>query len=409
MMSSAWVCVSQSAGTHSDIAAVEQSTGPFAGLVVNTHGEMLAPMVTRDASGKPMKFVGAAWFDNKGSSVFIDVDTRGLPTRAFIGGYVLMYSNWDLTAETVDIAKVYVPGQHIEIFRGVKIPGASKLGAGSGTTTPLDAPTCFPACDTSAKNWGELIKLASLGIEVGVCGAEAAESFGIAAVPCAGALISTATTVTGDEKWVEDQEGAIYGLKAAGCGQDLAKGKVADCIATAIELFGEFLASYEKESTDAKGTLDIATTALGNPSQTGVVQQGTGLPMCSNDYVCSPGAYMPCYPDGVKQCDSNCQWGACPHFEPGCGTPPGGCQTGQIAAEFGDGCCTSTGGCTAGGEIFACNNLCNGWYEYAGTLYGPCSSGYDGHGGGSANPGFSACVDAAASAAVMACDPPPPP
>jgi hypothetical protein len=347
---------------------------------------MLLPIVVRgDASGKATGILGVQWVGATGANAVVFVDNRGLPTKAVIGDFILLYSNWNTTAERVDIAKIYAPGSYVEVFKGVSATASvalatlathslaqrssSLLRIESGSLT-LQA-TCFPGCDSVQKNVAELLKIGGLAIEVGLCGAGAAVSLGAALLPCTGAIVGTAAMTVGDEKWLQDDESLYWGLKAAGCGAGLENPLEGwwPCASAALDFAGEVFGVESKVDQNNAPLESIAMTALGSLSgPSGVVSPGSGLPACPSSYECTPGAYMPCYPNGVKECSADCAWGVCStggsalcggttQCGPGsyCNAigecvqqPPGGC-----AALCGTTCCSPTQACEQGSCVNA--------------------------------------------------------
>ena len=68
------------------------------------------------------------------------------------------------------------------------------------------------------------------------------------------------------------------------------------------------------------------------------------------------------------------------------------CSAIGTTATLRTGCCALTPGCSNGGSYGNCSDGCgNGWYEFGGQVYGPCSA------------GDSSCLQQAAMAVVNAC------
>lgn len=328
-----------------EIAGVRRDSGDFGGLMVDKDGEMLAVTVDRDAQGNATRVNGAV-YTNASVSIAVFLGPDGLPTKTVIGDFVLLFANWNLVAKTVDVAKIYADTGYIEIVRRVPID-ASELASDSTSTASqsssslhLDS-TCFPKCDSVKKNIAETFKISAFILSAAACGEATAMSLGAMAIPCAGALVHAATLLAGDEAWVDDGEQAGLVLGAIGC----TEGNPLECVSTAYGFVGAFLGTAK--SLGSNGDLTTASGALANPSVgSGIVQQGGGPPACSSSYECNPYAYMPCYPDGTKQCSASCTWGACPSpSSGGCAvTPNCGKGTHQVGCE-----CVSNGGGGGGG------------------------------------------------------------
>jgi uncharacterized membrane protein YgcG len=367
---------SSGAGTSTPnlpFAAVSQSSGPFGALMVNDNHETLLPMVSRDASGNATGITGALWTSAAGS-VAVFVDDNGLPKQTVMGDVILLFSNWNTTANTVDIAAVYAPNSYVVVVKGVRV---DTMGVSLNTLSfrpSFEAPrssslslqsTCFPACGSNTENLAVLLKVAGLAIEIGACGAATAA---IAAapvtallvaelvVPCTGAIINTVTVVTGSEEWLGNAKNVDFILSLADCTLPAPGG----CIGAALDFGSKVTDLVAKLLSDDGAQISTGKAFLTNPAQaTGVGQQGSGPPMCPMAYECTPGKYMPCYPDGVKQCSAGCLWSSCPSSTTSgnssgsstgssggsSGTSSGGGSSGSGSSSGNSGACTSNTEC----------------------------------------------------------------
>ncbi len=304
------------------LAAVSQTDGSFGSLMVSKDGEILTPVVDRDGTGSITRITGVVYTSRQGASVTVYLGADGRPAQAVMGGYVLVFSGWNASAGTVDIAKVFTPTGRIDILRGVpsqaaKDPtgGVSIQSIGSMGGDGLHAlALCFPACDTTQKNLAEGLKLAAFAFTTGACVAGSASSLGAMVVPCTGALIEGATMLVGDESWLGQREGAGRMLSGIGCSH----GDAVECIALAMNLASTVLAASDATRNDNAPLLSMANVFLSDPKQGSGTAKDGATPACSA-FECNPNAYMPCYPNGTKQCSSACTWGACGS------TPSGGC------------------------------------------------------------------------------------
>jgi len=151
--------------------------------MVSDQGETFMPMVSRDGSDKVTGITGAVWSDASGASATVYFDpTTGLPTEAVLGNNIYLMTNWNLTAQTVDIA--VISGSYINVFKGVALSGSATAGADLTALTAALTPSvsvaesdgiaksgfCFPGCDSDAKNLAQLVKVAGLGFSVSACG-----------------------------------------------------------------------------------------------------------------------------------------------------------------------------------------------------------------------------------------------
>lgn len=354
--------------TASDVAAVLQSTGPFGAFMVDKNGEMLLPLVDRDASGNATKITGALYTNNvSGTSAVVYLGDDGMPTKTVMGDYILLFSNWSADGKTVDIAKIYTPTNYIEVFKGVSVNASSAAFQSVSVATKVASnrnsistkATCFPVCDTNTKNLAELLKIAGLGISLGTCGIATTVSLGAMALPCIGVIVSTASLVVGNETWLGNLESTERILGTVDVFQCALLPVLLDpvpCYSVALDLSSRTLNLLDKTLDENSGLVTTANIFLSDPSQpSGVVQQGGGLPSCPDDtYECTPGgamSYLPCYPDGVRQCGASCTWGPCVGV---CGD--GICDT-SIAGENSTNCpsdCHTVCGdsvCAAGEEI----------------------------------------------------------
>ena len=84
---------------------------------------------------------------------------------------------------------------------------------------------------------------------------------------------------------------------------------------------------------------------------------------------------------------------ACSATNGACGQPLGGCSSGETPARLQSGCCEVSACGSGSASDSVCADSCgNGWFEFEGKEYGPCPSGND------------ACLTAAATGVVSACD-----
>jgi len=302
--------------TTSNVGAVLQTTGPFGALMVGKGGEMLLPIVDRDASGNATKVTGALYMNNDtGTSAVVYLGDDGKPTKTVMGDYILLFSNWSANGTTVDIAKIYTPTNYIEVFKGVSVnANIAAKEAKRKVSSDIAQMTCLPKCGNDTKTLAELVKVAGLGISLGLCVPATTLSLGAMAIPCAGLVVSTASFVMGDEAWL-----GIQGMEAGFLAMDTAQcigANVASCVSTFLGVGSQILDIYGKELVNNSNLVNTASLFVSDPNQhSGVVQQGGGLPSVpSGEYECTPGGamhYVPCLLAGVRECQNDYTWGPC--------------------------------------------------------------------------------------------------
>lgn len=290
------------------VAAITQDSGRFGAMMASSEGELLLPIVSRDPLGAPTAVTGVLWMKAEEARIAVMVDAEGLPTHAVMGDLIVLFSDWNRAAGTVDLAAIFGFTQYIEVFRDVPVPGLKAGGAVSGVLT--SAMTCFPTCETGLKNLSEMLKIGGTAFAIGGCIAATVGTWGAMALPCAGALVGAATLVLPDDLWLEDTENvgrALALTDALKC----TRGALGECISFFNTVATEAMDQVDSTLLVQKPTMDIAWAALEEPSEPEGVIQGTA-PTCPKDYECTPGAYLPCYPEGTKQCGQDCRWGDCP-------------------------------------------------------------------------------------------------
>lgn len=290
------------------VAAVTNDSGRFGAIMASSDGDLMLPLVLRGTFGEPIAAVGALWMKAEGTRIAVLVDAEGLPTHAVMGDLIVLFSNWDHAAGTVDLAAIFGFTQYVEVFRDVPVPGLKGGATASGVVT--SAMTCFPACDSDLRNLSELLKIGGTAFAIGGCIAATVGTWGAMALPCAGALVSAATLVMPDDLWLEDTENlgrALALTDALKC----TRGALGECVSFFNTVATEVMDQVDSTLLVQKPTIDIAWAALEEPTEPEGVIQGTA-PTCPKDYECTPGAYLPCYPEGTKQCREDCRWGDCP-------------------------------------------------------------------------------------------------
>ena len=304
---------------ESTVVAVSQKSGPFGAIMVSKDGEMLLPIVDRDASGKLTKITGALYVNNvTGERVFVYLDINGRPTKTVIGDYILLYSNWSASGKTVDIVKIYTPTNYIEIFKGVSINAESAKAIFKGPSI-INKASCFPGlCATETEDLAALLRIAALGINIGVCGTATVATFGIGTIfACSSLIVTTANLVMGDEKWLGNNplfESILFGGDVFACLRIPPDPPA--CVTAYLETSAAFVDLSNAFVHENSENITAAEISFSNPNQlSGVVQQGGGLPSVpSGQYQCTPGGamhYVPCLYQGVRECQSNYKYGPC--------------------------------------------------------------------------------------------------
>lgn len=338
--------------TTPSVAAVTKGVGAFGALMVNDQGEALMPLVSRSSSGTITGITGALWSDSSGGSLTVYLGSDGLPTKTVLGDFILLFTDWDTTALTVNVAVIYSPTNFIQVFKGVTV---DPQGLGSDVAAPFKAistgkATCFPACESDTANLAALIKLAGLAVSVGGCGVGIAVSWGALALPCAGVIVSTATLVVGDEIWLghlEKTSNVLTAIEAFKCTLGDAEG----CVGAALEVGGSMVAATDTTLSDNSTHVTNANIFLQDPnsgSLSGDVVSGTTPTGCvlSSSYECTEGSFLPCFTGGTKTCGSDCKWGSCPASSSGDVSTFDGTYTGGYSGS----CTTSVGSAPVSGD-----------------------------------------------------------
>jgi len=342
-----------STSNNSSVGAMMLSSGPFGAIMVGKGGEVLLPIVERDASGNPVKVTGALYMNGEiGNNLLVYFDNDGRPAKAFMGDFIILYSNWSADNKTVDIAIIYTPTDYIEIMRGVKVNTNSTMKSSSAflqnfsqlTTnlsndTSRQLATCFPVCDTYIKTLSEMLKIAGLGVSLGSCLGPALFSAGTLTpliIPCTGFVVSTATFLMGNEAWL-----GLQGLEAgfsANDGFECLGGNIWSCVSNILYVGSELLDKYDEVSNKEK-SYDImaAYKALYAGNSSGILQLGNGTPpVLPPKYECIPGGSMhwePCLLGGARKCQPDYTYGPCM------------CNNGTTLCEYcGDGRCNKLQG-----------------------------------------------------------------
>lgn len=344
------------ASTVPAIAGVSQSSGAFSGIIVTKGGEVLAPMVARDASGAPTRLTGLVYASPDGLGITVHLGADGLPTDLVVGDYILLFHGWDTAKGTVDLAKIYAPTSRIEIFRGVKDAAITDLASGIAPASGdvALASTCWPRCDSAKKNLAMTFEIAALALSASACAVATSASFEALLLPCTGALFHAASVLGGDEPWLEDAENAGLVLAGIGC----LEANILDCTAGAYAFIGNVMSNADKERQTYPQIFTDGNTMLADPKQGSGLARNGAAPLCTGQYECSPGSYMPCYPDGTRTCGTSCAWGACPVSSGGCpgvvdcasGTHQVGCDC-VPNSTGGGGTCSNGEPCTGSGHV----------------------------------------------------------
>jgi hypothetical protein len=339
-----------------ELAAVPVDSGRFGAMVVSSEGEQLLPVVARDPLGTVTALTGAVWMDGKGASAVVDLDpATGLPTRTVMGDYIVLFSHWSADRTTADMARIYGPTGYAEVYRGVRLDAGIAAEAGRLTA----AATCLPDCPSKERTTAELIKLAGLGLSIGTCAVATGISWGAALLPCSGVVVSSAKMLTGDESWLNAPlERAGKFLKGVDILQCLAADPGA-CVSLALD---QASGEYEKKAAVEEryqALVKEADDRLMMPGMPAGLVSGSP-PVCDDAYECTPGNYLPCYPEGTKQCKEDCHWGDCPKPTPA----PSGmtqCSGAQPSCQCTFEACatvTTSGHCTGWYKSSAGNFIC---------------------------------------------------
>jgi hypothetical protein len=216
---------------------------------------------------------------------------------------------------------------------------------------------CFPACDDNLQNLSQLLAITGSAIALGGCVGASALSLGAMALPCAGFLLGAASLVAPDDWWLNDSQAmgdVMTATDAYGC----SGGDIGACMSAASGAINRISGIVEDGRNQNSGIRDTASVFPENPAnQSGVMEQGGGLPSCPGSYICTPGSYVPCLTGGVKQCSFDCEWGSC---------------------ESGDSCGDNICESDAGEDVNNCPSDC---HPFAGMWSGTYSESSQGDGG----------------------------
>jgi hypothetical protein len=370
--------------SNSSVGAMMLFSGPFGAIMVGKGGEVLLPIVERDASGNPVKVTGALYMNGEiGNNLLVYFDNDGRPAKAFMGDFIILYSNWSADNKTVDIAIIYTPTDYIEIMRGIKVntnstmehssaflQNFSQLTTNLSNDTSRQLATCFPPyCDTEIQNLAAILKIAGLGVSAASCLGAALSSAGILTpliIPCTGYLVSTATFLMGDEAWL-----GLQGLEAgfsANDGFECLGGKILSCVSYILYVGSKLLDKYDEVSNKEK-SYDImaAYKALYAGNSSGIVQLGNGTPpVLPPKYECIPGGSMdwvPCLLGGARKCQPDYTYGPCM------------CNNGTTLCEYcGDGRCNKLQGENSITCPSDCPPICGNGICEKGENYDSCPS-----------------------------------
>jgi hypothetical protein len=188
-----------------------------AAVVADTNGEI---MVVRSGS--------VVWLASNGESFVVEHGDDGLPARAVIDGYIVLYRNW--TSTGCDMA-VIAPDGTITTEREVTVDSSvvSALGTlGGGVSASVSGTSSSPPAGTfqwSRSNLAEAMQFGGYLLSAGLCGASvgtALASGGLAsptvALACGSYIVETAQMLTPEDSPV--LEAAGFGLTvsdAIGC------------------------------------------------------------------------------------------------------------------------------------------------------------------------------------------------
>lgn len=309
-----------------DLAAVPLAKGEFGALLAGSDGEQLLPIVTRNASEEPTAVTGAVWMNAEGSSIVVDLDPdTGLPSKAVLGDYIVLFANWSEDGKTADVARIYGPTGYLEILRNQPIGATPPPGFDGDGPRGLvtSAATCLPNCPSKERTQAEMLKAAGVGLSLATCAVAAFTGWAAMALPCAGTVVSGAKMVTPEDSWLyaplERAEKLMNGIDILQCGG----ADVGSCFSLVLGR-----AAGEREQAAAReeayqALVQSANDRLMNGEIPSGYQEGEA-PQCIDHYACTPGLTLNCIEGGTKTCQADCTWGECPRKTGGGGG--GGCS-----------------------------------------------------------------------------------
>lgn len=291
-----------------ELASVPVADGAFGAMLAASTGEQLLPIVERDGAGNATAVTGAMWMNADGSSLVVDLDpATGLPRKAVLGDFILLFANWTADGTTADVARIFGPTGFIEVLRGLKLREADVPVPGR----LVSRATCLPDCPSKERTQAEMLKVAGLGLSVVSCGMATAVSWGATLLPCTGAVVSAAKMATGQESWLNaplQRAGKLLG------GIDILQclgGDLSGCLSAAIDRAGSEREKAATREEAYQALVQAADDRLMNGEIPSGYREGDA-PECLEFYACTPGMTLQCAGGGTKTCRGDCSWGECP-------------------------------------------------------------------------------------------------
>ncbi len=193
-------------------------------LAVHESGEILGAITEED------RVTGSVWIAPEGGSIVVEAGRDGLPERAVVGDWVLLFSNY--TTDSVDIAAI-APDGTISTFRDVPVDPSSisSLRAGSTPGGQGRMLAISPSGANQTLTAADQLRIASTLMSIASCAITAipAAALGpagilwVAAQPaCWSALLGTASVLLpGDNPGLEM---TVIALDTVGCMIDIGMG-----------------------------------------------------------------------------------------------------------------------------------------------------------------------------------------
>jgi hypothetical protein len=212
-------------------------------------------MTETDSSGNVTKVTGAIWISPSGESFVVYSGDDGLPTRAVIGDYIIIFENYKLgTVNTVDVALIYPNGSYT-ITRDIVIDVSHFSSSQSLKTSGITTSKAVSA-QRQGLSLRDTIQWASMVLAVSGCVAAVIMSAGTASLLCAGAILSIAINLLPEDNVA--LEGTAVGLGAIGCGI----GDTGSCIGLVLQTTGNIMDAAQVTQTNQSSAITQAETAL---------------------------------------------------------------------------------------------------------------------------------------------------
>jgi hypothetical protein len=237
------------------MAAALTGDARFGALAVHEDGERLVALTAPAAGGGIAAVTGAVWYSPAGDPFTVYLGEDGLPERAIVEGYIVLFANYG--PGSVDVALIAPDGSY-GITRGVPVDPAALSALRDGAQRPQVqvASLAGGAATTASLTLAEALRLASLGLSVAGCVTAAIFSGPLAPLLCAAAIVAAIRLLTPADNPALGATGTALG--AIGCGlldAGTCVSLVLDTTADVIDLGEQTLGGHGETIGEAEGAL----------------------------------------------------------------------------------------------------------------------------------------------------------